>query len=154
CTDAEGNVYISISNKDWNPQPGFPLKGDDRILKISPAEKAVYTPLKAIKQQEDTKRVLDGAVLYKNYCASCHQDNGKGVTAVFPALDGSKRVNGNNAALIKALLNGISKKNSSQVMPSFSFLSDKELAAMLTYIRNRWTNNSSAITAQEVKLNR
>lgn len=154
CTDAEGNVYISTSNKDWNPQPGFPLAGDDRILKISPAKKANFTPLKAIKQQSHQDGDLSGAHLYKSYCASCHQDNGKGVNAIFPALDASKIVNGNDAALVKAVLNGISKKNSSQVMPSFSFLSDKELAAVLTYIRNNWTNNSSAITTQQVKLNR
>lgn len=154
CADAEGNVYISTSNKDWNPQPGFPLEGDDKILKISPADKASFTPLKAIKEESNQETELSGAHLYKNYCASCHQDNGKGVNAVFPALDGSEMVNGNNKTLVNAVLNGISKKNSNQVMPSFSFLGDKELAKVLTYIRSSWTNNNSAITTQEVKLNR
>lgn len=34
-TDNKGNVYLATSNKDWNPQTGFPLKEDDRILKLS-----------------------------------------------------------------------------------------------------------------------
>jgi glucose/arabinose dehydrogenase/cytochrome c553 len=154
CNDAEGNVYISTSNKDWNPQPGFPLEGDDKILKISPASKESFTPLKAIKQEINHEAELSGAHLYKNYCASCHQDNGKGVNAVFPALDGSQVVNGNNKTLVNAILNGINTENSNQVMPSFSFLSDEELAKVLTYIRSSWTNNTSAIARQEVKLNR
>lgn len=148
CSDADGNIYISTSNHDWNPQPGFPLANDDKILKISPVKKAVFTPLTANKQANN--KALDGAQLYNNYCASCHQVNGKGVNGIFPALAGSVKVNGSAKSLIKILQNGINN-NSGQQMPSFSFLNDDEMSAILTYTRKNWGNNSSAITQQQIK---
>ncbi|MFC5285064.1 PQQ-dependent sugar dehydrogenase [Pedobacter alpinus] len=152
CSDAEGNIYISTSNHDWNPQPGFPLSGDDKILKISPAKKPTHKPLTAVKVQKGNA-AIDGAQLYNSYCASCHQTNGQGVKDVFPALAGSKNVTGSTTTLIKMVQNGINSK-SGQQMPSFSFLKDQETAAILTYIRKSWNNKSSAITPQQVKSNR
>lgn len=154
CTDAEGNVYVSTSNKDWNPQPGFPLAGDDRILKISRVDKASLNPLKAVKQQTSVVNESSAAQLYKSYCASCHQDNGKGIKALYPALDNSTMVNGDKAVLIKTMLKGINKENSAAVMPSFSFLTDKDLSKVLTYIRNNWSNKSGNVSVEEVKTNR
>lgn len=151
CTDAEGSVYISTSNHDWNPQAGFPLIGDDKILKISRAEKATHTPLQAIKQKKE--KVLDGMQLYKDYCASCHQNNGMGLNGLYPALAGSARVNGNPMELIKTVKDGISSKDN-QPMPSFSFLKDDEMAAVLGYIRKNWGNKGSVITEQQVKQSR
>lgn len=147
CSDAEGNVYISTSNHDWNPQPGFPLVGDDKILKISPAKQVTHKPLKA--SAKDLSNSLDGKQLYTSYCASCHQANGQGVKGVFPALAGSAKVNGEVATLIKLVKNGV--KGNTQQMPSFSFLKDAEIAAILTYIRANWGNKSSEITSQQIK---
>lgn len=151
CSDAEGNIYISTSNYDWNPQPGFPLSGDDKILKVSPTEKAVHHPL-TVKKKQNTK--IDGAQLYNNYCASCHQINGQGIKGVFPALAGSPKVKGTSASLIKVVQNGIVNKKSGQQMPAFSFLTNEEMAAILSYVRQNWGNKSSTITPQQVKLSR
>lgn len=151
CTDAEGSVYISTSNHDWNPQAGFPLIGDDKILKISRAEKSTHIPLQAIKQKKE--KVLNGMQLYKDYCASCHQHNGMGLKDVYPALAGSAVVNGSPKELIKTVRDGISSKDNQQ-MPSFSFLKDDEMAAVLGYIRKNWGNKGSVITEQQVKQSR
>ncbi len=152
CADADGNIYISTSNHDWNHQPGFPLAGDDKILKISPTKKATYKPLKAIQQQNNA--AVDGAQLYQNYCASCHQTNGEGLKGIFPSLAGSLKVNGNAAALVKTVQNGINNKNTGQQMPAFSFLKDQEMLAILNYIRKSFGNNSSVLTQQQIKANR
>jgi cytochrome c oxidase subunit 2 len=74
------------------------------------------------------------AKVYAANCSVCHQPNGKGGGA-FPALEGSKVVNGPKESQYRILLNG---KNA---MPNWSRLSDTELAAVMTFTRNSWSNN-------------
>ncbi|MCS6944333.1 MAG: cytochrome c oxidase subunit II [Sutterellaceae bacterium] len=85
-----------------------------------------------------------GAQVYAANCGVCHQPTGKGVPNAFPALDGSKLV-ADKAETIKILLNG---KNA---MPAWKTLSDVELAAVATYIRNHWGNSFGEVQPAEVK---
>ena len=81
-------------------------------------------------------------------CAACHQATGKGLPPAFPALDGSKVVNGPKAAQIALELGG----KQGTAMASFARLSDSELAAVITYTRNSWGNKTGeAIQPAEVK---
>ena len=78
-----------------------------------------------------------GEKVYTANCAACHQASGKGVPGAFPALDGSGVVNGPKAPQIAILLNG---KNA---MPAWKgVLSDTEIAAVITYTRNSWSNKA------------
>jgi cytochrome c oxidase subunit 2 len=77
-----------------------------------------------------------GAKVYASNCAACHQASGKGVAGAFPALEGSKLVLGKQDDQIAILLNG----KSGTAMASFKQLSDVELAAVATYVRNAWGN--------------
>jgi cytochrome c oxidase subunit 2 len=78
-----------------------------------------------------------GEKVYAANCVACHQANGKGVPGAFPALDGSQMVNGPQDGQIAILLNG---KNA---MPGWkSALSDTEIAAVITYTRNNWSNKA------------
>lgn len=78
-----------------------------------------------------------GEQVYTANCVACHQANGKGVPGAFPALDGSQMVNGPQDGQIAILLNG---KNA---MPGWkSTLSDTEIAAVITYTRNNWSNKA------------
>ena len=79
-----------------------------------------------------------GEKVYAANCAVCHQPNGKGGGA-FPALDGDKVVNGPKEAQYRILLNG---KNA---MPNWSRLSDTELAAVMTFTRNSWSNHTGEV---------
>jgi cytochrome c oxidase subunit 2 len=79
-----------------------------------------------------------GEKVYAANCAVCHQPNGKGGGA-FPALDGDKVVNGPKEAQYHILLNG---KNA---MPNWSRLSDTELAAVMTFTRNSWSNHTGEV---------
>jgi cytochrome c oxidase subunit 2 len=76
-----------------------------------------------------------GAKVYAANCQACHQANGQGVKGAFPALDGSQVVM-NKEQQIAILLNG---KNA---MPSWKALSDVELAAVATYVKNNWGNSA------------
>jgi cytochrome c oxidase subunit 2 len=78
-----------------------------------------------------------GEKIYAANCVACHQANGKGVPGAFAALDGSPVVNGPKGPQIDILLNG---KNA---MPAWkSVLSDTDIAAVITYTRNSWSNKA------------
>ncbi|MEK6806556.1 MAG: cytochrome c oxidase subunit II [Pseudomonadota bacterium] len=86
----------------------------------------------------------DGAKIYAANCAACHQPEGQGMPPNFPALKGSKIANGPAAEHIKQTLKG---KN---LMPPFNYLSDENLAAVLTYERTSWGNKGGAVTPAQV----
>ncbi|GAB4464558.1 MAG: hypothetical protein OHK0044_02120 [Burkholderiaceae bacterium] len=78
-----------------------------------------------------------GAKVYAANCQACHQANGQGVKGAFPALDGSTVVM-NTPQQIAIMLNG------KGAMPSWKGLSDVELAAVATYVKNAWGNKAGA----------
>jgi cytochrome c oxidase subunit II len=88
-----------------------------------------------------------GQEVYNTTCAVCHQATGKGVPGTFPALDGSAIAAGPIADHINIVLNG---KN---LMPAFNAqLSDTDIAAVITFERNSWSNNSGdAAQPKDVK---
>lgn len=88
-----------------------------------------------------------GEKVYAANCVACHQATGKGVPGAFPALDGSLIVNGVKADQVGILLNG---KNA---MPSWkSTLSDTEIAAVITYTRNSWSNKAAENIVQPAEV--
>lgn len=89
-----------------------------------------------------------GGQVFNANCAACHQANGKGVPGSFPALDGSKVVNGPKADQIATVLNG----RPGTAMPPWSQLSDADIASVITYTRNSWSNKTGeAIQPAEIK---
>ena len=88
-----------------------------------------------------------GQQVYMANCAACHQPTGQGVPNAFPALAGSKVVQGPKEAQILLVLHG--KPNTA--MASFKQLSDTELAAVVTYTRNSWGNASGEAQPAEVQ---
>ncbi|KQQ32960.1 cytochrome C [Duganella sp. Leaf126] len=88
----------------------------------------------------------DGKALFMKNCAACHQASGKGIPGAFPALAGSKFVTGDHAAVAGVLLKGRGG------MPDFSeTIDDRDLAAILTYVRSAWDNRADALTEDEIR---
>ena len=152
-TDNKGNVYIATSNRDWNPQKGFPLKGDDRILKLSKVDIVPEKYLSTYKKENNNH--VSGKVLYESYCASCHKVDGTGITGTFPPLSQTSTVKDDDK-LISTVLNGLNQEivvnnvKYNQPMPSFHFLSDGEISKVLTYVRSNFGNNYNAIDSSKV----
>jgi len=92
----------------------------------------------------------EGKNTFESICAACHQINGKGIPGAFPALDGSAVVNGPLQAHLKFVIHG-SPRN--PVMRPFGKeLNDRQLAAVLTYERNSWSNHTGdLVTPEEVE---
>lgn len=97
----------------------------------------------------------------EGYCITCHQPDGKGLTASgFPPLAGTKWVQGSEERLIKIVLKGLmgpievnGKTYPGQVpmTPYGGLLNDREVAAVLTYVRNSFGNQAPAILPEQVK---
>ena len=82
-----------------------------------------------------------GEKVYAANCAACHQTNGKGAGAIKP-LDGSSIVKDEQHELqIKVVLQGAANG----AMPSWKQLSDTDLAAVITYTKNSWTNRTGQL---------
>jgi cytochrome c oxidase subunit 2 len=80
-----------------------------------------------------------GEKVYNANCAACHQANGKGAGPI-KALDGSPLVlNADKGQQIQVLLNGQNQ------MPAFKQLSDTEIAAVITYTKNAWSNKTGQV---------
>ncbi len=88
-----------------------------------------------------------GEKVYSANCATCHQATGKGVPGTIPALDGSKVVAGTKADQLHLVLNG---KNG--MPPWKAALSDTEIAAVITYTRNNWSNKSKENIVQPAEI--
>ena len=100
-----------------------------------------------------------GAKIFQreSHCATCHSTNGQGNGVVYPTLVGSPWVTGSEERLVKLALHGMWGKLTVRgkvydpargVPPMTAFrdlLNDKELAAVLTFVRNSWGNKGSVI---------
>ncbi|MCH2615457.1 MAG: cytochrome c, partial [Opitutales bacterium] len=95
-----------------------------------------------------------GQALYNQYCLACHQIDGSGVPNMQPSLIDSKRLSSHdNDFLIRLALQGsqwIENRQYNNLMASFAFLSDKEIAQALNYTKARFANSEPTITAQDV----
>jgi cytochrome c oxidase subunit 2 len=88
-----------------------------------------------------------GAQLFTFNCAPCHQSNGEGNLSRFPALNDSPLVTAQMpTALIETVLYG------RQEMPAFApTLNNAELAAVLSYVRQAWSNQASIIEPEQIQ---
>jgi cytochrome c oxidase subunit 2 len=90
--------------------------------------------------------IADGEALFNKTCSACHQKTGMGIPNIFPALKGSAIVTGPVEEHILQVLNGKGG------MPAWKSMSDDDLAAIITYERNAWGNNTGdTVTAADVK---
>ncbi|RCX11064.1 cytochrome c oxidase subunit II [Extensimonas vulgaris] len=82
-----------------------------------------------------------GEKVYAANCAACHQANGKGAGPIKP-LDGSAIVlDEDHAKQIQVVLHG----RQALGMPSWSQLSDTDIAAVVTYTKNNWSNKTGQL---------
>jgi mono/diheme cytochrome c family protein len=98
-----------------------------------------------------------GEAIYLDNCAACHTSAGTGIPHLFPALKGSPSVqSADPASLIRVVLRGAQSVATDPAptgpsMPALGWkLSDAEVAAVVTYIRNSWANAASPVSASDV----
>ena len=108
-------------------------------------------------QQPDKATMERGKKVYNSFCITCHQADGGGVPQLNPPLQKTAYVLGNKTKLIRVVLKGmdtheeIDGETYSNTMAPFNYLTDQQIADVLTYVRNSFGNKATAITPGDVK---
>ena len=118
------------------------------------------------KENKEFKAVyeLGESLFHKDgACVTCHQATGQGVINIYPPIVDTEWVNGDKTRLIKLVMHGLwgpitikdtlydPQKGVPPMTALGAMYSDSELAAVLTYVRHSWGNNSGSVTPGEVK---
>ena len=109
-------------------------------------------------QKATAQNMANGKKIYETRCLVCHQADGGGVPNMNAPLDGASNVVGNDIArLVKIIRNGYNERVAldgyyySNAMTANPDLKDADIADVLSYIRNSWTNKASKITLAQVQ---
>jgi len=92
-----------------------------------------------------------GEALYAAYCSNCHQADGEGVRGAFPPLTDSEWAQGDEGRLIRLVLRGmqgpivVAGETYNNVMTPHRFLTDAQVAAVLTFVRSSFENEAGPI---------
>jgi len=102
--------------------------------------------------------VARGKTIYLQRCMVCHQADGGGVPKLNAPLDASSTVNGSDISkLVKYIVKGLNDRIEidgefyANAMPAADDLKDQQIADVLTFIRNNWSNKAGPITLTQVK---
>lgn len=111
--------------------------------------------------EEVDEQLRQGGKIYETYCQDCHGRFGQGAAGAYPVLAGNRGVTmASPVNAIRSILYGgygpvTERETRPYGMPPFSqILYDKEIALVLSYIRNAWGNRGSLITAVQVDRSR
>lgn len=112
----------------------------NKKLEIAEEKKAAQLALESSMTMDDLMPM--GEKIYVERCAVCHQANGEGLAGAFPAIKGSAIALGPLDDHLDIIVNG----RSGTAMQAFANqLSDKEIAAVVTYQRNAWGNDTGDV---------
>lgn len=131
--------------------------------------RAIATYLKSLPGQDQAPKPVAetepamraGKAIFTDQCAACHSSSGAGISGMFPALKDSPAVQSADPRnLIRIVLEGArsvatDRAPTAPAMPAFDWkLSDDQVAAVVTYVRNGWGNAAAAVSANQVKSQR
>lgn len=157
----DGSLYVteSVNGKIWRilykgGKEGF---STDQLAKME--KRKMLTHIKTPDKIKDNLAIgmaNEGQKIYNTYCISCHQADGKGDGNRYPPLVESDWVTGDKNRLTKVILEGlegpisVNGKSFNDMMPKMDFLSDEDIAKVLTYIRMNFNENAGAVQEKEV----
>ena len=113
------------------------VEQDEYDLWVSDKKEAAFKLAELTEKEWTTAELVErGESVYATNCVACHQVNGQGITGIFPALAGSDIVLNDKPRNIEILMEGVQ----GAAMNSFDYLSEVELASVITYTRQSWGN--------------
>ncbi|MEZ6038179.1 MAG: ThuA domain-containing protein [Planctomycetota bacterium] len=168
-----GEAVVHCLFGGYGGAKGKAFYDDLSLVKVS-SGRTIAGALEAIAQRVTTpvagapaatrKFVVDpvvherGAAVYAATCIACHGIDGKGVPMAFPPLDGSDWLTGDHELPTKIVIHGLMgpvKVGDAQFVsvmtPLGPQLNDQQIADVLTYVRQRWSNDAAPVTAEQVK---
>lgn len=126
-------------------------------LQALPQQQIATSATPAALPQPPDAAMARGGKVYEQHCAQCHGDQGQGEPGAFPALAGNRAVTlVDPTNLVRVVLQGgylpaTAGNPRPHGMPPFQqFLSDEEVAAVTTFVRNSWGNQAPGVGTIEV----
>lgn len=132
---------------------------DDELKAIAAylKDRSTPNPVAPARLTENDTRMKAGQAIFKDNCAACHTDQGRGSAGLFPTFTGSPIIQSDDpTTLIRVVLKGTQGAYSpsaptTPAMPSFAWrLGDAQVAAVLTYVRNGWGNSAAPVSSADV----
>jgi mono/diheme cytochrome c family protein len=124
---------------------------------VWPGKPGVVVPTTKALTNEEQMLFDNGRQTYAGLCAACHQPTGKGLEGLAPPLAESEWVLGEPDRIVKVVMHGlrgpikVKGVGYSYDMPAAGFLSDEQIAGVLTYIRREWDHEASPVSVDLVK---
>lgn len=154
----DGALYVtsSVTGKIWKVNYyGTDSEQTKSLATVQQPDKISANLAASTADDVSDATASNGSKVYKIYCLACHQANGKGVQGLNPPLVDTDWVSGDKKRLIGVILNGMQGEKVDgevyrNIMAPHNFLSDEDIADVLTYIRTSFGNNYSQITKEEV----
>ena len=127
------------------------------LVSCSGQNKSGNNDTTGIGQTENlSKDLLAGQEIYKKYCLSCHQANGKGVSGMYPPLASNPNLKLSNDSLIFIVLRGKAGKiqvNGNDyvgIMAPHNYLSDEQVSNVLNFLLNGMNKFSGQVKVTDV----
>ncbi len=127
-------------------------KAENSRSQVSAQPKTVAQQSKPVAQE-----ISPGEAAFRKNCLTCHQADGSGVPDMYPSLNKAELVTGPPEGIIKAIIFGIkgpsviNGQTYAQPMPPLSHLTDSTIAGLVNYVKKRWGDSESAVTAEDVR---
>jgi cytochrome c oxidase subunit 2 len=137
CGIGHGFMPIVV---DVRPEAEFDAWIEEQRLAASLAGEAAVAA--RAKTWAIAELMATGQDVYVKHCATCHERDGQGQGSKYPALAGSEIATGEFAAHIERVMNG---KSDTEMQAWAPQLSDLEIAAVITYERNSWGNDTGDV---------
>jgi mono/diheme cytochrome c family protein/glucose/arabinose dehydrogenase len=124
---------------------------------VWPGKPGVVVPATKALTNEEQMLFDNGRQTYAGLCAACHQPTGKGLEGLAPPLAESEWVLGEPDRIVKVVMHGlrgpikVKGVGYSYDMPAAGFLTDEQIAGVLTYIRREWDHEASPVPVDLVK---
>jgi mono/diheme cytochrome c family protein len=154
-TSAAAGLMAEMVNLSTSHLNDHDLQAIAVYLKDAPGGSTGETLSQPVKP--DDKVMTIGSAIYADECSGCHLSNGKGTDGLFPSLNGSPVVQQRDpTTLLHVVLRGVRSASTvgaptAAAMPQFDWLlTDDQVAAVLTYIRNSWGNAAPPVSAAAV----
>ena len=118
---------------------------------VWPGKPGVVVPVVKPLTNEEQALFDNGRQTFAGLCAACHQTTGKGLDGLAPPLADSEWVLGDPERIIKVVMHGlrgpikVKGNHYSYDMPAAGFLTDEQIAGVLTYIRREWDHEASPV---------
>jgi len=108
--------------------------------------------------EADKDVLVAGRAIYQDLCSSCHQADGKGVANLFPNLSEAATVSARDpTTVLRVVLQGAQsvatdREPTGPAMPAFGWqLNDAQVAAVATYIRDRFGKKAPAVSEGDAR---